>query len=67
VEEFEKNEGGRYFYLNNDLRNFNWENISAFSYEFPDLKEWTWDKQIRQSGVLEFLQSIFPDLEFPVK
>lgn len=67
VEQFEKNVGGRYFYLDNDLRNFTWEAISAFNYEFPDLSEWTWDKQIRQSGVLEFLQSIFPELEFGEK
>ena len=67
MEQFEKNVGGRYFYLDNDLQNFTWETISAFNYDFPDLSEWTWDKQIRQSGVLEFLQSIFPELEFGEK
>lgn len=61
---FEERMGGRYFYLENDLRNFTWENINGFSYNFPDLTEWTWEQQIRNSGVLEFLQAEFSELKF---
>ena len=64
VKYFQQKYGGNYFYLNNDLSNFTWEKISDFSYSFPELNEWTWEKQIRRSGVLEFLQSKFPELSF---
>lgn len=61
---FQQNNGGQYFYLNQDLSNLTWEAIHEFSYSFPDLKEWTWEKQIRKSGVLEFLSTTFPELKF---
>ena len=62
IVDFENKYGGRYFYLNNDLSNFTWENITEYSYSFPDLTEWTWDFQIKNSGVLKFLASKFPSI-----
>jgi glycosyltransferase involved in cell wall biosynthesis len=64
VKSFQKKYGGNYFYLNNDLSNLSWKNISGFSFSFPELREWTWEKQIRRSGVLEFLHLKFPELSF---
>lgn len=56
IKDFQKKEGGNYFYLDNDLKNFTWENISSFNYSFPDLKDWSWENQIRKSKVLDFLK-----------
>jgi glycosyltransferase involved in cell wall biosynthesis len=61
---FQKKNGGEYFYLSPDLSNFTWENVQSFQYSFPDLRDWTWEKQIRKSGVLEFLETKFPELSF---
>lgn len=55
MRKFQQQYGGNYFYLSKDLSNLSWENASNFQYSFPDLSEWTWEKQIRGSGVLEFL------------
>ena len=64
VKEFQSHLGGNFFYLSNDLSNFSWQQVNGFNYSFPELKEWTWEKQIRKSGVLEFLESKFPGLHF---
>jgi glycosyltransferase involved in cell wall biosynthesis len=64
VRGFQQQYGGKYFYLSNDLSNLDWEKIREFQYAFPDLSEWSWVKQIRNSGVLEFLKKKFGDLEF---
>lgn len=67
IEEFQSRQGGNYFYLDNDLKNLTWEAINNFDYEFPDLTEWTWEKQIRKSGVLEFIVANFPELNFDAR
>lgn len=64
VRRFQQQYGGKYFYLSSDLSNLDWEKIKEFQYAFPDLGEWTWEKQIRKSGVLEFLEKKFAGLEF---
>jgi len=64
VKKFQQQYGGNYFCLDNDLSNLSWKSISEFNYSFPELNEWTWEKQIRKSGILEFLQSKFPELSF---
>jgi glycosyltransferase involved in cell wall biosynthesis len=66
VNKFQQQYGGTYFFLRDDLSNFTWENINSFAYGFPDLSEWSWEKQIRKSGILGFIQREFPELEFPV-
>ncbi|HVM89213.1 MAG TPA: hypothetical protein VMT76_13575 [Puia sp.] len=55
VRNFQKENGGNFYWLENDLSNLNWDNISSFDYAFPDLSSWTWENQIRKSGVLKFL------------
>ena len=62
IKEFERQYGGRYFYLEPDLSNFTWENITSFDYSGPMLEEWTWEKQIRRSGIVAFLQQRFPGI-----
>ncbi len=64
IRNFQKENGGDFYYLQKNLSNLTWEKISQFNYSFPDLKEWTWEKQIRKSGVLEFLQTKFRNLSF---
>ena len=63
VRNFQNQYGGSYFYLQADLANFTWENVNGFTYSLPDLSGWTWEKQIYNSGVLEFLKSKFPELK----
>ena len=60
VRKFQKEFGGEFYFLKEDLTNLNWKTINAFSYSWPHLSQWTWDNQIRNSGVLEFLESKFP-------
>ncbi|HMH32948.1 MAG TPA: glycosyltransferase [Puia sp.] len=67
VKKFQQQYGGAYFFLRDDLSNFTWENVNGYAYGFPDLSEWSWEKQIRKSGVLEFIQGKFPELVFPVR
>jgi hypothetical protein len=61
VQEFEKKHGGAFFYLESDWSNFTWENIHRFTYQFPALQNFTWEKQILDSGIMDFLkkQSLF--------
>jgi glycosyltransferase involved in cell wall biosynthesis len=60
VNTFIEKHGASFFLLNDDLSNFTWENVCSFTYQFPDLSGMTWEKQILQSGIMEFLQSKFP-------
>ncbi len=62
---FEERFGGDYYYLRPDFSNLRWNGINDFKYDWPDLRSWSWEKQIRVSGVLEFLQTRFPDIVFP--
>ena len=64
VERFQQQYGGNFFYLEPDCSNFTWEPVNNFSYVKPDMESLTWDQQIRRSGVLEFLESKFPELKF---
>ena len=64
VRQFQRKHGGKYFYLTDDLSNFTWDNINRFEYSFPDLREFTWEQQIKRSGVLDFLSSKFPNIKW---
>jgi glycosyltransferase involved in cell wall biosynthesis len=61
VNGFQRQYGGEYFFLNKDLSNFTWENVQGATYRSPDLSSWTWEEQIRKSGVVEFLGLHYPD------
>lgn len=63
VRNFTKRYGGVFYPLQQDMSNFSWEAIQAFSYEAPLLEDWTWEQQIRKSGVIEFLEASVPGLE----
>ncbi len=60
IKEFQKENGGNYYFLDDDLSNFSWENLKGFEFRSPQLEKWTWEKQIRGSGVLEFLMAKYP-------
>lgn len=64
VEQFQQQYGGNFFYLKPNLSNFTWEQVNNLPYSKPDVESLTWENQIRRSGVLEFLESKFPDLKF---
>ncbi|MGB8193302.1 MAG: glycosyltransferase [Chitinophagaceae bacterium] len=63
---FQEKYGGKYFYLNEDLSNFNWDAVDDFKYAFPDLTDWTWEKQIERSGITNFLRERFTDINWKV-
>ena len=62
VRGFEQTYGGCFFYLLADLSNFTWDAVNQFAYGFPALADWSWERQINKSGVLEFLQLNFQGL-----
>lgn len=64
VKQFQHQYGGNYFFILPDFSNFTWENIIGFKYSMPELGEWSWEKQLRKSGILQFLQMKFPGLVF---
>ncbi|MFL5748363.1 MAG: hypothetical protein ACJ751_27060, partial [Niastella sp.] len=64
VRNFQKQFGGNYFYLHANLENFTWENVNNCHYSLPDLTTWTREKQIKRSGVLDFLETKFPEIKF---
>ena len=67
IRDFQKKNGGEYFFLSDDLQNFTWDNINDFRYARPELQQYTWEKQIEQSGILDFLQEKFPHMIEGVK
>ena len=64
VEEFQALYGGNFYYVKEDLSDLEENALENFAFAAPDLQDWTWEQQIRNSGVLEFLISIFPELQF---
>jgi len=66
IEKFQRENGGSYFFLEDDLSNFSWSNIRKHSYQSPKIDNWSWENQIRSSGVLEFLMTKFPATIKPV-
>lgn len=48
--------GGRFFLLNKDLSNFNMAELERFSFEFPQLNDFSLPNQLAKSGILEFLR-----------
>ena len=56
VRAFQREYGGEYYFMSPDLAGMDWENICQFNYSQPDMRPWTWERQIRASGVLEFLK-----------
>ena len=60
IKAFRETYGGEYFFLEAGLGNFNWQAISHFNYSFPNLANWTWEKQIERSGIVAFLRTKFP-------
>lgn len=57
VRRFQATAGGEFFYLDTDLDNFTWDNIRDFRYKAPHLDGWSWDSQIKRSGVVEWIYS----------
>ncbi len=62
VRDFQKKNGGEYFYLSGSLQNFTWHNINDFHYVRPELQHYTWNNQMERSGILDFLQEKFPEM-----
>lgn len=56
IMEFEHQYGGKYCYVEQDLADLRWDRVCGMIYDIPDLRSWTWEQQIRQSGVLDLIE-----------
>ena len=56
VMQFEQEYGGNYCYVQQDLSDLHWERVCSMVYASPDLSSWSWEKQIRRSGVLDCIE-----------
>lgn len=54
VNQFEQERDARFFKLAPDSSNFKIDLIQGFNYKPPDVSDLTWEKQIYQSGILDF-------------
>jgi glycosyltransferase involved in cell wall biosynthesis len=63
VQDFRRQYGGRYLFLSPGVADLNWDKVTGFDYSTPDMGAWTWERQIRKSGVLEFLSKKFPEVK----
>lgn len=61
VREFRQKHGGRYLFVAPNLKDLSWEKAISFDYSTPDMAGWSWEKQVRRSGVLAILQERFPE------
>jgi glycosyltransferase involved in cell wall biosynthesis len=64
VRNFSGEYGGNYLLVSPDLSELNWEHATSFPYHTPDMSGWTWEQQIRKSGVLNHLETRFPECHF---
>jgi len=62
--DFQKEAGGNVYYLRHGPIQFPVEEIVRFDYHSPDLTGWTWEEQIRQSGVCRFCNQNLAGLHF---
>jgi hypothetical protein len=62
VREFQRQYGGNFLFLKDDFSNFDADVVHQFEYASPDLRDWTWQKQIERSGIVKFLAAKFPEL-----
>jgi glycosyltransferase involved in cell wall biosynthesis len=62
VKKFEKKEGGSFFYLQENFENFTLDNIGRHSYSTPAIKNYEWDMVIENSGILELINSLVPQI-----
>jgi hypothetical protein len=61
IRQFENTYGARFFYMEKDFSNCTWEDINRFDYRLPELNDFTLEKQLQRSGVLNFLKDKFPN------
>jgi len=47
--DFQSTNGGRYFFINENLDNFNFKDINAYNYLTPSMEQFKWTKVIRDS------------------
>ncbi|WEK35425.1 MAG: hypothetical protein P0Y53_23275 [Candidatus Pseudobacter hemicellulosilyticus] len=62
VEWLQQQYGGNFFYLEPGLGNLDKAALEQFPFAFPDLSDWTWEKQIARSGVVDFLREKLPGI-----
>ncbi|MDF2191704.1 glycosyltransferase [Paraflavitalea sp. CAU 1676] len=60
AQDFARSSGGRFLFVAPDLHDLSWEKVTSFDYFTPDMRDWSWAAQIRQSGVLAYLKPFFP-------
>lgn len=64
VRNFQRDHGGKYLLVSPNLQDLTWERVIAFPFKKIAMNAWTWEWQLRQSGVLHKLAARFPDVPF---
>ena len=54
INEFKRQYGGNY--LETDFKDLTWGQVRGFKYSFPDLREWTWENQLRKCSLFKQLK-----------
>ncbi len=57
VKQFAQWQGGQFFVVDKDWRNFYPHNITNFEYHTPDVTEYQWDNILDASGIADFLET----------
>ena len=58
VNQFESAGKARFFKINSDFNNFNWQSIESFDYQNPNLQHLLWPNVIERSGLVEQILSL---------
>lgn len=62
VQQFQQQYGGKYLLLSTRLQDLNWQRVTNFAYATPNMTAWSWAHQIKRSGVLEHLRTLYPQI-----
>lgn len=55
LNEFRKNNGGNYWILEENALP-DWDTLQQFPFAFPDMRPFSWENRIQQSGIIRFLE-----------
>lgn len=61
VRNFQSSYGGKFFFIEENLSNFTWDNVRNFEYKDATVSTLSWESQITSSGIISFLSNKFPD------
>lgn len=61
INDFEASHEAQFFKLNSDLSNLTRENLEAFNFQSPDLKNMEWGNHFDEIGLVDFIKTVYED------